>query len=178
MNMRLVFALGAAALVTTTAIDDAHAVRRDQPRSIQSYTTNNLPSQGMVRIDGVVQQVNGNEFVLSDQRGLVDVRTNDMVNLQEGERVTVIGSVQDGFIGREINARKIMTQSPTDRRQAQRGQRTQQQAYRDQRRADSQATGTTRREYNQWGVQPYSDNMSMNDYDARTETNSLRHPTL
>jgi uncharacterized protein YdeI (BOF family) len=70
-----------------------------------------LPSTGLVKVHGTVESVdNDKEFTLKDGTGSVnvDVESNQHAALKEGAKVTVIGQVSDGILGKDINASDVV----------------------------------------------------------------------
>lgn len=83
----------------------------------QSYTINQLPKEGKVKISGTVTDVdNEKEFTLKDSTGSIDIdleESSEAAALKTGSEVTVIGYVEDGMTGKDINATKVMVISDT-----------------------------------------------------------------
>ncbi len=82
-----------------------------------SYDINSLPAQGLVKISGTVKDVdNEKKFTLQDQTGTIDIKVGsaEKAALTEGARVTVIGYVDDGMMGKDINAKKILVVADSD----------------------------------------------------------------
>lgn len=70
----------------------------------------NLPDKGSVTLSGTVQDVkNEREFKLQDDSGVVNVilGSNKSVVLTEGDKVTVTGKVENGILGKHVNASNI-----------------------------------------------------------------------
>ncbi|MFO1241582.1 MAG: NirD/YgiW/YdeI family stress tolerance protein [Rickettsiales bacterium] len=83
----------------------------------QATTIAQLPKEGKVKLSGTVTDVdNEKEFTLKDSTGSIDVdldQTAEAAALKEGSEVTVIGYVDDGMTGKDINATKVMVISDT-----------------------------------------------------------------
>lgn len=94
------------------AIGDTIESRTDiSLEDADSYTINNLPRQGLVKITGMVIDVdNEKKFTLEDPTGSIDVDVDsaEAVALTKGAKVTVIGNVNDGMFGKDINAHKVL----------------------------------------------------------------------
>jgi uncharacterized protein YdeI (BOF family) len=76
-----------------------------------AFNIKNLPDNGMVKITGTVTDVSGEkEFTLKDDTGSIDVDVESSQNaaLAEGARVTVIGNVDKGMLGKNINATEVI----------------------------------------------------------------------
>lgn len=79
-----------------------------------SYDINNLPKEGLVKISGTVTDVdNEKEFTLRDMTGsiTIDIKSAEAAALTEGAEVTVIGYVDSGILGKDIDARKVLVVS-------------------------------------------------------------------
>lgn len=77
----------------------------------QAYNIKDLPDEGMVKISGTVSDVdNEKEFTLKDRTGSIniDVEAPESALVTEGAEVTVIGQVNSGMLGKDINATKVM----------------------------------------------------------------------
>jgi len=75
------------------------------------HTIANLPKEGLVKVSGVVTDVDSEKkFTLTDDTGIieVDMAASETAVLTEGAKVTVIGYVDNGFLGKDINAGKIV----------------------------------------------------------------------
>ena len=73
-------------------------------------TVQALPKTGLVKLQGRVSAVeNEKEFTLTDDTGSIDVNiTSDKAAaLKQGADVTVVGYVNDGMMGRDINASDV-----------------------------------------------------------------------
>lgn len=80
----------------------------------ESYHINNLPKEGMVKISGTVTEVDSEkEFTLKDSTGSIDidVESSEAAALTKGAQVTVIGYVDNGMLGKDINATKVLVQA-------------------------------------------------------------------
>lgn len=80
-------------------------------RDATAYNISQLPEKGMVKVSGVVTDVdNAKEFTLKDDTGSVniDVESSENAALAEGARVTVIGKVDSGIMGKDINANRVI----------------------------------------------------------------------
>lgn len=75
-----------------------------------------LPDKGNVAISGVIEKAKGSdEFVLGDGSGTVDVKiaTGSAVVFKEGDKVSVVGNVDNGFfglLGKTIDANYVQVQ--------------------------------------------------------------------
>lgn len=78
----------------------------------QNFTISQLPKEGKVKISGTVTDVdNEKEFTLKDASGSIDVDLDESAEsaaLKQGAEVTVIGYVDNGMTGKDINATKVM----------------------------------------------------------------------
>jgi len=77
--------------------------------------TKNLPTQGDVKITGVVDSVKSEDgFVLKDSQGKVgvDIESNQSTVLKKGDKVTVSGTVDKSVMGTDINASKVDVAKP------------------------------------------------------------------
>lgn len=75
--------------------------------------TKNLPEEGAVTINGVVDSVeNENKFVLRDSSGKVDVdlKSKQSTILKKGDQVSVTGVVDNGILGTDIRASEVEVQ--------------------------------------------------------------------
>ena len=75
------------------------------------YNIENLPDKGLVKISGTVTHVdNEKKFTLKDSTGSinVDIESSETAALTEGAEVTVIGYVDKGMLGKDINANKVL----------------------------------------------------------------------
>lgn len=75
------------------------------------YNINKLPKEGLVKVSGTVTEVdNEKEFTVKDSTGSikVDVESAETAALTRGAEVTVIGYVDTGMFGKDINARKVL----------------------------------------------------------------------
>jgi uncharacterized protein YdeI (BOF family) len=80
-----------------------------------AYTVATLPETGFVKVTGTVTtSENDREFVMKDATGLVDVSVADAdaSKVMKGSRVTVIGSVDRGVLGKDISASRIVVENP------------------------------------------------------------------
>lgn len=76
-----------------------------------SYDIKNLPKEGLVKVSGTVSDVdNEKEFTVRDATGSVnvDVKSEETVALTKGAEVTVIGYVDNGMFGKDIQAHKVL----------------------------------------------------------------------
>jgi uncharacterized protein YdeI (BOF family) len=81
-----------------------------KPVSAPAYVIQKLPESGPVKVSGVVTtSENDREFTLKDATGLVDVSVveGDASNVMKGSRVTVVGTVDRGVLGKDISASHI-----------------------------------------------------------------------
>lgn len=83
-----------------------------------NVTIDQLPDKGEVTISGSVDDIDGShEFDLRDGKGkTIEVESDRQLNLREGDRVTVTGMVDNGFlgIGKEIDATHIRVTDRAD----------------------------------------------------------------
>jgi len=96
----------------------ADAIESKTPVSFEgasSFDISELPNEGMVKISGVVTDVDSEkEFTLKDGTGSIDVNLDSSAqsaSLKEGAEVTVIGHVDASVTGKGINATKIIVKS-------------------------------------------------------------------
>lgn len=76
--------------------------------STQKAQAGNLPEMGKVQLSGQVKEVdNEKEFTLSDATGEVEINTANAINLEEGDQVIVIGHVNKGALGTEIDQAEV-----------------------------------------------------------------------
>lgn len=71
---------------------------------------NSLPTSGLVKIDGNVESIDSEKkFTLIDSTGHIDVtiKSSESASLNKGTPVTVIGYVDNGLLGKSINATKV-----------------------------------------------------------------------
>lgn len=76
-----------------------------------SYEIKSLPDAGLVKVTGVVSDVdNEKNFTVKDATGSVDVTLTSTQNaaLAEGSRVTVIGQIDKGITGKDIEASQVI----------------------------------------------------------------------
>jgi uncharacterized protein YdeI (BOF family) len=76
-----------------------------------TYSINSLPKEGLVKVSGKVTDVdNEKKFTVADDTGSikVDVQSPETAALTKGAEVTVIGYVDSGMLGKDINARKVL----------------------------------------------------------------------
>lgn len=80
-----------------------------------AVTVKSLPSEGKVKLSGQVTDVdNEKEFTLKDSTGSIEIDLDESAEsaaLKEGSEVTVIGFVNNGITGKNINATKVMVLS-------------------------------------------------------------------
>lgn len=110
MTMNLTAASLIAALMSTAAMAAVDDTARATPNasSVAASTIQSLPMDGRVRVMGTVQRVkNEEEFTLMDATGTIDVESDGETRLQEGEKVTVIGEMEDGLMGKSIEAERV-----------------------------------------------------------------------
>jgi uncharacterized protein YdeI (BOF family) len=84
----------------------------------QAFNIKSLPNQGIVKISGTVTDVdNEKEFTLKDKTGSidVDVASDENVILRKGAEVTVIGMVDSGVLGKDINATNVIVIADTQK---------------------------------------------------------------
>ena len=71
-----------------------------------------LPSDGAVKMTGIVSDLEPQKaFRLSDETGSIGVEMASQVALREGQRVTVVGVVDDRGLEKQVAARRIMLAS-------------------------------------------------------------------
>ena len=112
MPKKLLAASVVVALLSTTAIagalDPATGRGASMSQSISASNIQNLPENGKVRIMGTVQRVKSeDEFTLMDGTGSVDIRSDGDTRVMEGEKVTIIGQVEGGMMGKTIDAERV-----------------------------------------------------------------------
>lgn len=76
-----------------------------------SYKISQLPKEGLVKISGTVSDVdNETAFTVRDDSGKIDVNMEsaESAALTKGATVTVIGYVDSGLLGKDINAKKVL----------------------------------------------------------------------
>lgn len=76
-----------------------------------SYKINSLPAQGLVKVSGTVSKVDSEkEFTLNDGTGKIniDIQSSETAAIMKGSEVTVIGYVDKGLLGTDINAHKVL----------------------------------------------------------------------
>lgn len=79
--------------------------------SAQAFNIRDLPDRGMVKVSGTVSDVdNEKEFTLKDETGSinVDIESNERAALAEGAKVTVIGHIDSGLLGKDIKASQVI----------------------------------------------------------------------
>lgn len=79
--------------------------------SAQAFDIKDLPQQGAVKVTGTVTDVDSEQaFTLQDETGSIDVAvtSNERAQLSEGAKVTVIGSVDHGAMGKNIHASQVL----------------------------------------------------------------------
>jgi len=75
------------------------------------YTIAQLPKEGLVKVSGTVTDVEDeNAFTLKDSTGKIDVdmESSEAAALTKGASVTVIGYIDSGILGKDINAKKVL----------------------------------------------------------------------
>lgn len=80
----------------------------------QAFNIRDLPDNGMVKVSGTVSDVdNEKEFTLKDETGSinVDIESDERAALAEGARVTVIGRIDSGLLGKDIKASQVIVTS-------------------------------------------------------------------
>jgi uncharacterized protein YdeI (BOF family) len=88
---------------------DAHT-----PISVEgakNYKISELPNSGMVKVSGTVYDVdNEKSFKLKDASGAVNIqlKSAESVALTEGAQVAVVGYMDKGALGRDINATRVV----------------------------------------------------------------------
>jgi uncharacterized protein YdeI (BOF family) len=112
MPKKLLAASVAVALLSTTAIaganDPSTGRSASMSQSISASNIQNLPEDGKVRVMGTVQRVKSeDEFTLMDGTGSVDIRSDGQTRVMEGEKVTIIGQVEGGMMGKTIDAERV-----------------------------------------------------------------------
>ncbi|MBY0356094.1 MAG: NirD/YgiW/YdeI family stress tolerance protein [Rickettsiales bacterium] len=71
-----------------------------------------LPKSGRVSLRGVVDKIDDDkEFVLSDSTGSINIQTADVVNIEKGQTVTIIGDVGSSWGKRTIEHAEITKSS-------------------------------------------------------------------
>ncbi len=83
-------------------------------KNAQTSTIQALPDEGLVKISGTVDSIsNEKEFTLKDSTGSIDVdiTSEEAAALQEGTHVTVIGYVDKGALGKDINATSVIAEA-------------------------------------------------------------------
>lgn len=76
-----------------------------------TYKISQLPKEGLVKVSGTVSKVaNEEKFTLRDDTGDIgiDMESAESAALTKGATVTVIGYVDSGFLGKDINAKKVL----------------------------------------------------------------------
>ena len=77
----------------------------------KTYSIHGLPDQGLVKVSGTVTDVaNAKEFSMKDKTAAIniDVESGEIATLTKGAHVTVIGKVDQGVYGKDINATKVI----------------------------------------------------------------------
>ncbi len=96
------------ALIAVTAIISNEVYANDEASTIKS-----LPTSGKVVITGIVDRVSdSNKFMLKDTAGkTIDVNTNNKIDVDKGDKVTVTGDLSDEAmgVGKEINNALVKT---------------------------------------------------------------------
>lgn len=96
----------------TRSVSDAlRGMKGVSTSDAQAFNIKDLPKEGMVKVTGTVTDVdNEKEFTLRDESGSinVDIESNEKAALKKGARVTVIGSVDSGALGKDINATQVI----------------------------------------------------------------------
>lgn len=94
------------------AVEDAVEGNTDMSfQGAKTYSIRNLPDQGLVKVSGTVTKVvNAKEFSMKDGTDTinVDIESGEVASLAKGAHVTVIGNVDKGVFGKDINATKII----------------------------------------------------------------------
>lgn len=76
-----------------------------------AYQIEGLPDEGTVKISGLVTEVDSEEkFTVEDETGAINVEMNSdqRAALAIGSEVTVIGTIKDGLMRKEISASKVI----------------------------------------------------------------------
>lgn len=76
-----------------------------------SYKISQLPKEGLVKISGTVSEIDDEtSFTLRDDSGKIDIdmESAESAALTKGATVTVIGYVDSGILGKDINAKKVL----------------------------------------------------------------------
>lgn len=84
----------------------------------KNVMVNTLPDAGMVRVMGTVKDVSDEKnFTLADQTGKVDVKieSNEAAVVTKGAEVTVIGTVDNGLMGKRIAASHVIVRADASR---------------------------------------------------------------
>lgn len=77
----------------------------------QAYNIKDLPKTGMVKVTGYVDDVDDEkEFTLKDDSGSIEVELHgtQKAALAEGSKVTVIGAIDNGMLGKSISAKQVI----------------------------------------------------------------------
>jgi uncharacterized protein YdeI (BOF family) len=84
----------------------------------QAYNIKDLPKEGFVKVSGTVSEVDSEkQFTLQDGTGSinVDIASSENAAITAGSEVTVIGNIQDGVLGKDIEATKVLVVADVDR---------------------------------------------------------------
>lgn len=95
-----------------TSLSDAVAVTTGiSVEKADSVTVAALPTEGMVKLVGIVSSVSDEKFfVLRDDTGSVNVKVQSEENvvLKQGSHVTVIGYVDNGMLDKTVRATRVV----------------------------------------------------------------------
>jgi len=83
---------------------------QDAAGSARAVNIQSLPESGIVKINGKVESVGSEkQFTLRDSTGHIDIaiKSGESASLHKGTEVTVIGSVDNGILGKTINATEV-----------------------------------------------------------------------
>jgi uncharacterized protein YdeI (BOF family) len=95
----------------TGAKEAARTIPGVSTTDAEAFNISDLPKSGMVKITGKVVDIdNEKEFTLRDETGSINI---DIVSAQnaaitEGAEVTVIGNVNNGMLGKSIDAKEVL----------------------------------------------------------------------
>jgi uncharacterized protein YdeI (BOF family) len=96
--------------------DNNAQLSKSQLNNAQSFNIGQLPDAGTVKVTGQVTNVEDEkEFTLSDNTGSikVDIISAENAAITKGAKVTVIGNVEKGMMGKGIEASEVMVISDT-----------------------------------------------------------------
>jgi len=87
---------------------------QDAAGEAQFFKIKYLPKSGLVKINGIVDSVDSEKrFRLRDSTGHIDVtiRSDESASLNKGTPLTVIGYLDNGLLGKGINASEVHVRS-------------------------------------------------------------------